>query len=248
MSVGARRARVYVGGISRDPSVPLGLSASWSLEDLLDEYVRPARMIRDGRVISVGPLDASPGRVCVRGVGVLEYFPTDGLRTLLESYPDMEELVEYTLRWPGHHDTVRRLAELGLLGERPVNAGGCSVVPRLFLARLLKHVLPEGEDIVILMVAGEGSGGGILYRMVSTPMGSYTGMSRATSSFHVAAAIAVSEGVVGPGLVYPERIGESGEAWSIVERVLDHMKLRVEEERCGGLEECVKPAGAGTAG
>jgi Saccharopine dehydrogenase and related proteins len=46
---------IYVGGIPERPVGPLGYSITWSPLDLIEEYTRPARLIKGGRIIVVDP-------------------------------------------------------------------------------------------------------------------------------------------------------------------------------------------------
>jgi saccharopine dehydrogenase-like NADP-dependent oxidoreductase len=103
---------MYVGGVAQDRTRPYGYVVTWSLEDLLEEYVRPARVVRDGRPASLPPF-ADLDRVQVPGVGEMESFLSDGLRTLIATMPDVRTMSERTLRWPGHAVAVRPLVESG---------------------------------------------------------------------------------------------------------------------------------------
>src|SRR5438477_10212008 len=51
-----KEINIQVGGFADDPKKPYGYVITWSPEDLLDEYVRPARIIRDGKVVEVPAL------------------------------------------------------------------------------------------------------------------------------------------------------------------------------------------------
>jgi len=62
--------------------------------------------------------------VKVPGFGTMEFFPTDGLRSLLKTYGELKELVEYTLRWPGHLETIRLLGDMGFFDNDFVIVGG----------------------------------------------------------------------------------------------------------------------------
>src|SRR5580765_5149507 len=81
-------AEILVGGVARDPARPYGYVVSWSLDDLLEEYTRPARIVRDGASVTV-PVFSGYERLAIDGVGELEAFYSDGLRTLIETLPDV---------------------------------------------------------------------------------------------------------------------------------------------------------------
>ena len=56
--------------------------------------------------------------VQVEGAGEMESFLSDGLRTLLETMPEVPNMSERTLRWPGHVDAIRPLVASGRLVQR----------------------------------------------------------------------------------------------------------------------------------
>ncbi len=149
------RAIIYVGGLSASPSEPLGLVASWSMADMLEEYSRPARARIDGRPVKLSPIDDAT-IVEIPGVGGFDALPTDGLRTLLQSFPEARTMIEYTLRYRGHVALVKTLRQLGLLEDKPLVIGGCSVSPREMIAKTLEERLPKSGDRVILHVVVEG--------------------------------------------------------------------------------------------
>jgi lysine 6-dehydrogenase len=110
-------ALIMVGGVAEDAKRPYGYVVTWSLDDLLEEYVRPARIVRGGETIEV-PAFSGLERVQIEGVGEMEAFYSDGLRTLIETLPGVREMGEKTLRWPGHAEAVMPLVESGdLLDE-----------------------------------------------------------------------------------------------------------------------------------
>src|SRR5215831_3082743 len=103
---------MYVGGVALDRTRPYGYVVTWSLEDLLEEYVRPARVVRDGRPATLPPF-ADLDRVQVPGVGEMESFLSDGLRTIIATMPEVPTMSERTLRWPGHAQAVQPLVRSG---------------------------------------------------------------------------------------------------------------------------------------
>lgn len=107
---------LYVGGVAQDRMAPYGYCITWSVEDLLEEYVRPARVVRDGVEVSL-PAFADLDRIQLPGVGEMESFLSDGLRTLIATFPGVKEMSERTLRWPGHAEQVRPLVEAGTFVE-----------------------------------------------------------------------------------------------------------------------------------
>lgn len=107
---------IYVGGVAQDRSRPYGYVVTWSLDDLLEEYKRPARFVRDGAPCSV-PVFSEMETLEVEGAGTMEAFLSDGLRTLIDTLPGVPAMSEWTLRWPGHVAAVRPLVDAGTFVE-----------------------------------------------------------------------------------------------------------------------------------
>ncbi|MBI1799818.1 MAG: hypothetical protein HYR73_09055 [Candidatus Eisenbacteria bacterium] len=71
----------------------------------------------------------------VDGVGEMEAFYSDGLRTALSTLAEIPEMGEKTLRWPGHVEAVRPLVESGRFLEE--FRARCSATPPADLVALL---------------------------------------------------------------------------------------------------------------
>ena len=143
---------------------PLRYKVSWTLQGVLDAYVRPARVLAGGVERSIdGTGIFHPDLVRheeVDGVGRLEVYPNGDAISFIETFglgPALQEMGRYSLRWPGHcafwHDLVR----LGLLDGEPAVAGG--LAPRQLLARMLEPRLQFGDDeqdVVVLRIRAWG--------------------------------------------------------------------------------------------
>ncbi len=150
-------ALIQVGGLPEVRQWPWEYRAVFSPIDVIEEYTRPARYRENGELV-VAPALANPSLVDVPGVGTLEAFDTDGLRTLLDTIP-ARNLRERTLRYPGHIEKIRLLRECGFFGEQPLDVAGQPVRPIDLTARLLFPMwhLPEGEgDLTVMQVMIEG--------------------------------------------------------------------------------------------
>lgn len=128
-------AFIYVGGIPERKIPPFNYQVTWSPEDVIEEYTRPARCVRDGKVLEVEAM-AELNQRPFPPVGVLETFITDGLRSLVKNLK-ATTMEERTLRWPGHVEQIRLLRDMGLFGTEPVTLGGATVVPRKVACDLL---------------------------------------------------------------------------------------------------------------
>jgi saccharopine dehydrogenase-like NADP-dependent oxidoreductase len=200
---------IRVGGIAasrREDYV-----ATWSLEDLIEEYTRPARIRAAGRVKSAPALSGLEV-VHVPGVGGLEAFLSDGLRTLLRTVP-ARDMVEKTLRWPGHTERMRALDALGFFAHRD------QLVPLLAAA----WVRPHPRDLVVLDVLVDGRRA----TLVSRARGGLTAMTRTTALTCAVVAELVARGAVkGNGVQPLETLGAEAPLYEAVRRGLARRGVR----------------------
>ncbi len=149
---------IMVGGLPKEPEPPLGYLLTWSPTDLIDEYTRKAKIIQKGRVVEVEPLTGLE-EIEFPGVGKLEGFYTDGLRTLLYTIKDVENMREKTLRYPGHAHSIHLLKTLGFFSKDPIQVDKTRLTPRDVTIEVLKKKLlrPEAEDLLAMKVEVSGT-------------------------------------------------------------------------------------------
>ena len=92
---------IKVGGNPTKPDDGWSYMAPFSPSDVIEEYTRPARIVRNRELIEVEAL-TDRHLINVDGYGEMEAFLTDGLRSLL--HIGGKNMAEYTVRWPGHID------------------------------------------------------------------------------------------------------------------------------------------------
>ncbi|MEZ5072208.1 MAG: saccharopine dehydrogenase C-terminal domain-containing protein [Bacteroidales bacterium] len=146
--------RCLVGGLPFRREWPLEYKSSWSPMDCLEEYIRPARFRVDGEDVVREAL-SDQERVDCGPAGILEAWNSDGLRSLLSSFPHIPNLVEKTLRYPGTVDYLRVLRTLGYFSTDPVEVGPQSIRPIDLTAALLfpRFRLEPGEgEFTYMMV------------------------------------------------------------------------------------------------
>lgn len=204
-----------VGGLPVERRWPYEYKAPFSPIDVIEEYTRPARFRRDGKDVTL-PALTEVELVDFPGLGTLEAFNTDGLRTLLRTCRT-PSMVEKTLRYPGHAERMRMLRETGFFDAEPVDAGGVRVRPIDVAARLLfdAWMLGPGEhDLTAMRVEVEGTAGGRPVRHVYTLLDRYderTGihsMARTTGYTCTAMVRMVARGMFRePGVHPPEIVG-----------------------------------------
>lgn len=226
--VNGRRGYIYVGGISEKPIEPLGYVATWNVSDFIEEYIRPARVITNGKVCEWDPLSHPIGRRFYEGVGVLEYFPSDGLRSMIESFNFLDELVEYTLRWPGHIDRMRFLKQIGFLDgyELEICRG---VSPRKVLEYQLLKSLPREGDMVVLEVEVYGDSHIRLLSIIK-PWKEYSAMALSTAGFQYSIVKSLVENIldVEVGIHCPEDIPPKHFSW--IKKELGGLMIDIKEE------------------
>ncbi|WP_297499502.1 saccharopine dehydrogenase C-terminal domain-containing protein [Thermococcus sp.] len=190
---------ILVGGLPKEPRPPLYYRITWSPKDLIEEYTRPARVLRNGGVMTVDPLERIK-RVKLRGFE-FEAFLSDGLRSLLESVR-AEKLEEWTLRWPGHLGKMKVLRELGFFKPEHVDKTLEVITP------LMTY---EGPDFTIMKVSGRGIINGkpreISYLLYDEEQDGFTSMARVTGFTASIIARLVAEQNCIYGVIPPEILG-----------------------------------------
>jgi len=149
--------KIYVGGLPEIREYPYEYKAVFSPHDVIEEYVRPARYIENGKMIT-RPALSDPEFLTFPGIGTLEAFNTDGLRTMAKTV-DVPNMKEKTLRYPGHIEKMAVLRETGFFDTREVTIKGTRIRPLDFTAEILfpKWKLKEGEaDITVMKIIVEG--------------------------------------------------------------------------------------------
>ena len=155
--------KLRVGGLPQHPRPPLDYMLVFSVQGLINEYVEPAIVIRDGVVRTVPPLSEIEGLDFPSPYGRLEAFQTSGgISTLPMTLVGKVRNLDYkTIRYPGHCLRFRTLVDLGLCDAAPLSFGGATFAPRDFLAMLLERTLTtQDEDVVLVHVEAEGLAGG----------------------------------------------------------------------------------------
>ena len=85
---------------------------------VIEEYTRPARFVLNGKIITK-PAMTDIEEITFDNVGVLEAFNSDGLRSLLDM--PIPNMVEKTLRYPGHIQKIIDLKDNGFFAPEKIN-------------------------------------------------------------------------------------------------------------------------------
>jgi lysine 6-dehydrogenase len=147
----------YVGGLPVVRTLPYEYKAPFSPIDVIAEYTRPARIMENGKLV-VRPALSEVELVEFEGIGTLEAFNTDGLRTLLITMP-VPNMKEKTLRYPGHAKFMTALRDTGFFDENSIEVSGVTVRPIDLTAKLLFlkwELAKDEEEFTVMRVLVEG--------------------------------------------------------------------------------------------
>ncbi|MGN7477030.1 saccharopine dehydrogenase family protein [Solibacillus silvestris] len=197
--------KLYVGGIPTEPKPPLHYTRVFSLDGVFDHYTEPSKMIQKGILSEVESLTGIEP-IYFDEFGVLEAFYTSGgISTLYKTFPDVKTLEYKTIRYKGHAEQFKLLADLGFLDKtNTVEAGGHEVNVREVTREVLKKKLDLGKkiDAVLLraIISGEKSEEQITYEYEMVVRKNLeqnvTAMARATAS-----TISVVAQMIGKGMI-----------------------------------------------
>jgi len=219
-------AVIYVGGIPHKPVPPFNYQITWSAADVIEEYTRPARYVKDHSPVVCEAMGELYEKEFPKA-GLLETFITDGLRSLIKNIK-AKNMEERTMRWQGHVAQIRLLREMGLFDEEKRDLGGVEVVPRDIACDLLfpmwKMEPEKGDrDLTIMQVEVSGYKGRDLVTYTwdlwdifdektwKNSMGRCTGFS--CSIF----AQAIVKGLIKEkGVIAPEKLAASDELYNFV--------------------------------
>lgn len=151
--------QIRVGGLPQFPKPPLNYQLIFSVDGLINEYVEPARVIRNGAIETVESLTEIE-TLEINEFKLLEAFQTSGgISTLPETFLGRVRELDYkTIRYRGHCAIVKTLIDLGFASSQPTSlttTTGANVefVPRRYLRDALVRFLPRNEpDLVIVRI------------------------------------------------------------------------------------------------
>ncbi|MDE2070603.1 MAG: saccharopine dehydrogenase NADP-binding domain-containing protein [Gammaproteobacteria bacterium] len=226
------RFECLVGGLPKHPRPPFNYKAPFSPIDVIEEYTRPARLQRAGKVVTL-PALSERETVEFEGVGRIEAFNTDGLRSLLKTMAHVPEMAEKTLRYPGHAALIEALAQSGFFSTDTLDIGAVKVRPLDLAVKLLLEqwkLAPDEPEFTVMRVTVEGEEDGKRLCHVwevhdeYDPVTGFSSMARTTGFTCTAAANLLLEGRFRePGVHPPEIVGRNADCF---EYVLAYLKER----------------------
>ena len=125
-----------VGGLPKKRTWPWEYKAPFSPCDVIEEYIRPARYKESGVEVTKVAL-SDPELIEFDQCGTLEAWNSDGLRSLIRTIPDVPNMKEKTMRYPGHIEKARILRESGFFSQEPIDFNGTKITPLQMTEKLL---------------------------------------------------------------------------------------------------------------
>lgn len=224
-------ATILVGGLPVVREWPYEYKIAWSPKDVIEEYIRPARLIEYGKIVEK-PALSDLELVDLPRIGTLEAFNTDGLRSLLYTVkvPCMKEK---TLRYPGYAEKMRMLRETGFFNDTPIDIKGIKVKPIDLTSKLLfpKWELKEDEEeLTVMRVIVQGKKGEKKLQYTYDLLDYYDKTTKATSMSRttgfpcaIMARLIAQEEYLRKGVIPPEYIGKEHK---IYQKVLTELEKR----------------------
>jgi saccharopine dehydrogenase-like NADP-dependent oxidoreductase len=148
-----------VGGLPKIKKWPFNYKAPFSPVDVIEEYTRPARYVENGNVVVKDAL-SDVEFVDFNGVGTLESFNSDGLRSIIYTMAHIPNMKEKTLRYPGHIEYINVLKKSGFFNEEHIVVNGISISPLEFSSKILFNEWKLGdteEEITVMRITVKGT-------------------------------------------------------------------------------------------
>jgi saccharopine dehydrogenase-like NADP-dependent oxidoreductase len=230
---------VYVGGLPKLRRKPFEYKAPFSPVDVIEEYTRPARIMENGHIVTKPALTELEWME-FEGLGTLEAFNTDGLRSLLFTMPHITNQKEKTLRYPGHVDQIIALRDGGFFATEPLNLNGQQFVPLEVTSAILFRewkLEEDDEELTVMKVIIHGEGRSVTYSLLDRydPVTRISSMSRSTGYVATAAINMLADGLfTDKGVFPPELVGKNQECFFYILNYLEERGVhwtRKEEHR-----------------
>lgn len=156
-----------VGGLPKVRKWPFNYKAPFSPVDVIEEYTRPARYVENGQII-IKPAMSDIEHIEMPGVGTLETFNSDGLRSIIFTMSHIPNMKEKTMRYPGHIEKVTALRDSGFFSKEPIQVNGIDIIPLEFTSKILFNEWKLGEteeEITVMRVTVVGEENGVVKKV-----------------------------------------------------------------------------------
>lgn len=142
--------KMRVGALPLYPHNRLNYNLTWSTEGLINEYRHPCEAVRDGKFVSLPPLEDLEV-ITLDGVEYEAFNTSGGLGSMAETYAGKVRSLDYkSMRYPGHRDMLKILMEDLRLHEDPD-----------LMKQIFEHALPHTyQDVILIVTTVTGTKGG----------------------------------------------------------------------------------------
>ncbi|KEJ91247.1 saccharopine dehydrogenase family protein [Synergistes jonesii] len=197
---------------------PISYKFTWTVEGVMRSYYRPARIIKDSKVVDIEPgeifFDKNIHTLSIDELGgVLECFPNGDSAALAEELGirnQVRSMGRYVCRWKGHCAFWRVFANCGFLKDEKVTVHGVSVDKIPFIAAILSaepqfFYKDDEQDVTLTRVDVKGMRGGkkvrIIYQIIDKKdlTSGYTSMTRTVGFVVSMGAMMALNGELGEG-------------------------------------------------
>ena len=141
---------------------PLKYKITWTFDGVLLSYKRPARLLKDGKEISIAPEDIFKEEnihmVDIPGLGQMEAYPNGDAIPFIKGFgldQSVMHMGRFAMRWPGHCEFWHVMSTMGFLDDPPVLIDGVEVSPFKFVSAHLSrqlHYRKNERDVVVLRI------------------------------------------------------------------------------------------------
>jgi saccharopine dehydrogenase-like NADP-dependent oxidoreductase len=222
-----KEIKIMVGGLPKKKNPPWNYKAPFSPIDVIEEYTRPARIKVNGEILVREAL-TDIQNFEVENIGELEAFLTDGLRTLLNSdqkISNIPNLSEYTIRYPGHADLIKKLIKDGSFSNDIIQYQNKKITKKeRTCMKLFKEwkLNDEDEFTFMIILAKTKTGKDITYTVYDERKNGWSSMSRTTGLTACAfTKLLVNKKISRNGIQCPEKLGQIESNYNFV---LDYLK------------------------
>ena len=215
--------KYFVGGLPIEPIPPYNYKAPFSPIDVIEEYTRPARIMRNGKLITL-PALSEIVEIEYNDVGKLEAFNSDGLRSILTTMSHIPNMLEKTLRYPGHADLIKRQFK-----SKKIQPGNEKSLEKLFEEWKLN---PREKEFTVLDVHIECESESHNYFLYDETEKSTSISSMARTTGYTATATVnylLERGYGKNGIFPPEIISNDTDIWTYINKYLSSRNIQISE-------------------
>ncbi|MCU1284382.1 MAG: Saccharopine dehydrogenase [Acidobacteriales bacterium] len=160
--------KLYVGGLPEDPQPPFFYHLVFSVNGLINEFVEPAKVLRNGKITEIEPLTEAEDFQMGGFDPMVAFHTSGGTSTMPETFKGrVGECFEKTLRYPSHFAMIRSLYDLGYFSSEKMKLGKTEVTPREVTSQIfLNKLTSDAPDVCIMRIEAHTDGHVAAFNMV----------------------------------------------------------------------------------